>query len=126
MKSLKDVLKKKGTQWQQAHTTSLTKYTVVPLIHSSVEELLTSRPEVISNKFRHDGLVPWIPVAVDEKKMLASSVFWPPVLLESNVSQDLIDPQPGPLDIIMKGTYSNPAISSSRMLALILDLFPLK
>ena len=34
MKSLKDVLKKKVTQWQQAHTTSLTKYTVVPLIHS--------------------------------------------------------------------------------------------
>ena len=96
MKSLKDVLKKKVTQWQQAHTTSLTKYTVVPLIHSSVEELLTSRPDVIGNGFRHAGLVPWNPAAVDQKKMLPSSVFRPPVLLESNVSQDLIDPQPGP------------------------------
>ena len=98
MKSLKDVLKKKVTQWQQAHTTSLTKYTVVPLIliHSSVEELLTSRPEVIGNGFCCAGLVPWNPAAVDQKKMLPSSVFRPPVLLESNVSQTLIDPQPGP------------------------------
>ena len=33
---------------------------------------------------------------MDRKKILPSPVFQPPVLLESNVSQDLIDPQPGP------------------------------
>ena len=96
MKSLKDVLKKKVTQWQQAHTTPLSKYIVVPLIHSLVGELLTSRPHVIGNGFCHASLVPWNPAAVDQKKMLPSLVFRPPVLLESNVSQDLIDPQPGP------------------------------
>ena len=66
MKSLKDVLKKKVTKWQQAHTTFLTKYTVVPLIHSSVEEILTNRPEVIGNGFRRTGLLPWNPAAVDQ------------------------------------------------------------
>ena len=66
------------------------------LIDSSVEELLTSRPEVIGNGFHSASLVPWSPAAVDQKEMLPSSVFRLPVLLESNVSQDLIDPQPGP------------------------------
>ena len=45
---------------------------------------------MIGNGFRRVGLVPWNPAAVDQKKMLPSSVFRPPV------SQDLIDPQPGP------------------------------
>ena len=63
------------TAWQQANTTALTKYTVVPLLQESVEEILISRPQVIENGFRRAGLVPWDPSMPDSRKMLPSSIF---------------------------------------------------
>ena len=78
MKSLKDVLKRKVTEWQQRNTTALSKYTVVPLLRASVEELLVSRPEVIVSGFRRAGLVPWNPSAVEQEKLAPSSIFAPP------------------------------------------------
>ena len=75
MKSLKDVLKRKVTEWQQCNTTALSKYTVVPLLRASVEELLVSRPEVIVSGFRRAGLVPWNPLAVEQAKLAPSSIF---------------------------------------------------
>ena len=57
-KSLKDKLKRKVTEWQQRNPTSLTKYTVVPLLREAVEEVLT-KPSIIINGFRRAGLVPW-------------------------------------------------------------------
>ena len=84
-KSLKDVLRRKVTEWQQANTTSLSKYTVVPLVKASVDEMLTERPEVIENGFRRAGLVPWDPSAIDQRKMMPSSVFASP----SSAGEDL-------------------------------------
>ena len=78
MKSLKDVFKRKVNEWQQSNTMSLSKYTVVPLLRASVEELLVSRPEVIVSVFRRAGLVPWNPSAVDQAKLTPSSIFAPP------------------------------------------------
>ena len=74
MKSLKDKLKRKVTEWQQRNPTSLTKYTVVPLLREAVEEVLT-KPSIIINGFRRAGLVPWDPSAVDTRKTLPSTVF---------------------------------------------------
>ena len=65
MKSLKDILKRKVTAWQHSNMTSLTKYSVVPLLRESVEELLT-RPEVIVNGFQCAGIVPLDPSAVNK------------------------------------------------------------
>ena len=84
MKSLKDILKRKVTGWQQRNTTSLSKYTVVPLLRCSVEELLT-RPKVISSGFRRAGLVPWDPSAIDQSKMAPSSIFAVPAHQDSVV-----------------------------------------
>ena len=81
---------------------------VLPLIHNSVEELLTSRPEVIGNGFCRAGLVPWNPAAVDQRKMLPSSVFSLPVSSQINVPYDLIDPQPGPSGYRQERNISQP------------------
>ena len=78
MKSLKDAFKRKVTAWQQSNFTSLTKYTVVPLLRESMEEMLTQSPGVIGNGFRRAGLVPWDPSAPDSQKMLPSTIFAKP------------------------------------------------
>ena len=94
MKSLKDVLKRKVTAWQQSHTTSLTKYTVVPLLRESVEELLM-RPEVIVNGFRRAGIVPWDPSAIDTRKMIPSSIFSRPPAPEVEIGGLQVEPMAG-------------------------------
>ena len=42
-----------------------------------MEELLVSRPEVIVSGFRHAGQIPWNPLAVDQTKLIPSSIFAP-------------------------------------------------
>ena len=71
-------LKSKIQQWHQdpLHIgTSLTKYTVVPLLRMATEEILQEKPNLISNGFRRGGLCPWNPEAIDKSKMLPATVF---------------------------------------------------
>ena len=77
MNSLKDVFKRKVNEWQQTNMTSLSKYTVVPLLRALVEELLVSRPGVIVSSFWYAGQVPWNPLAVEQTKLIPSSIFAP-------------------------------------------------
>ena len=82
--------------------TSLTKFSVVPLLIESVEELLT-RPEVIVNGFRYAGIVPWDPSAVNKKKMIPSSVFAKPSIEVESV-EETVD--------TTEGTSSKPGTSA--------------
>ena len=80
LKVLKVALKRKCLAWQQdpLHVgNSLTKYTVVILLREAVEEVLKKSPDTIASGFRRAGLYPWDPSAIDQDKMLPSSVFAP-------------------------------------------------
>ena len=48
-----------------------------PLLRASVEELIVSRTEVIVSGFWHAGLVPWNPSALEQTKLIPSSIFVP-------------------------------------------------
>ena len=54
---------------------SLTKYSVVPLVRESVEDILEDKPGLIANGFKRSGLCPWNPAAPDKNKMLPSTVL---------------------------------------------------
>ena len=78
LKALKMVLKQKILFWQQdsLHVGSaLTKYTIVFLLREAVEQVLENSPNNISSGFRRAGFYPWNPKAVDQAKMLPSTVF---------------------------------------------------
>ena len=117
MKSLKDALKRRVNAWQQSNFTSLTKYTIVPLLRESVEEMLTHSPGVIANGFRRAGLVPWDPSAPESQKMLPSSIFSKPSTVsvcESIETTEIKDdePQPGPSTkqdpVVVAGLWPEP------------------
>ena len=77
MKSLKDVFKRKVNEWQQTNTISLSKYTVFPLLRASVEELIIFRSEVIVRGLWCAGHIPYNPSAVEQTKLIPSSIFVP-------------------------------------------------
>ena len=80
-KVLKTKLKQLCLVWQQdlRHIgASLTKYTVVPILRDAAEEVLEKSPGTISSGFRRAGFYPWNPAAVDQAKMIPSTVFAPP------------------------------------------------
>ena len=96
MKSLKDVFKRKVNEWQQTNTISLSKYTVFPLLRASVEELIVSRTEVIVSGFWRTGLVPWNPLALEQAKLIPSSIFVPTqnqVIESSSYDRNAEDPE---------------------------------
>ena len=123
MKSLKDKLKVKVTAWQQSNTTSLTKYTVVPLLREAVEEVLT-KPSIISNGFKRAGLLPWDPTAVDVRKLLPSTIFAKPESAsksESTVKQ--ADPtESEKLETSVKFVESETSAASSSKTGTVTDL----
>ena len=65
------------TEWQQTNTIFLSKYTAFPLLRAPVEELIVFRPEVIVSGFWHAGHIPWNPSAVEQTKLIPSSIFVP-------------------------------------------------
>ena len=80
-KVLKTKLKQLCLAWQQdlCHIgASFTKYTVVPILREAAEEVLEKSPCTISSGFRRAGFYPWNPAAVDQAKMIPSTVFAPP------------------------------------------------
>ena len=96
---------------------SLTKYTIVPLLCESVEEMLTHSPGVIANGFRRAGLVPWDPSAPESQNMLPSSIFSKPSTVsvcESIETTEIKDdePQPGPWNqqdpVVVAGLWPEP------------------
>ena len=77
-RSLKARLQRKIQQWHQCleHIgSSLSKYSVVPLLREATEELLEEKPSIMSNGFKQSGLCPWNPAALDSAKMQPSTVF---------------------------------------------------
>ena len=117
MKSLKDALKRRVNAWQQSNFTSLTKYTIVPLLRESLEEMLTHSSGVIANGFRRAGLVPWDPSAPESQKMLPSSIFSKPSTVsvcENIKTSEIKDdkPQPGPSNqqnlVVIASLWSEP------------------
>ena len=96
MNSLKDVFKRKVNEWQQTNTIFLSKYIVFPLLRASVEELIVSRTEVIVSGFWRAGLVPWNPSAIEQAKLIPSSIFVPTqnqVIESSSYDRSAEDPE---------------------------------
>ena len=51
---------------------------MVPILRDAAEEVLEKSPGTISSGFRRAGFYPWNPAAVDQAKMIPSTVFAPP------------------------------------------------
>ena len=67
-----------------------------PLLRASVEELIVSRTEVIVRGFWHAGLVPWNPSALEQTKLIPSSIFVPTqnqVIESSSYDRNAEDPE---------------------------------
>ena len=57
---------------------SLSKYTVINLVHSVTENILHDKPELIAKGFRKAGIVPWNPLAPTTDRMTPSMVYAQP------------------------------------------------
>ena len=105
--SLKARLQRKVLEWHQSPLhigSSLSKYSVVPLVRESAEEIIKETPRLIPNGFKRSGLCPWNPSAPDKNKMLPSTIFSQNKDSETENTQDLVitdDPVsiPGPSGI---------------------------
>ena len=76
-KTLKIELKKIVWDWQTNPLNagqSLSKYSIVPLLHSATEKCLKT-PNLISNGFKRTGIIPWDTEAPNYDKLLPGTIF---------------------------------------------------
>lgn len=76
--SLKAHLKQEQELWHRNPLNigaSLTKYSVIPLVHKVTEFILQTKPQLISKGFRKAGICPWNPNAPSQLRMLPSKVY---------------------------------------------------
>ena len=76
--SLKAGLKEAQELWHRDPVnigSSLSKYSVVGLVHSVTEKILRDKPGLIAKGFRKAGIVPWNPLAPTSDRMAPSTVY---------------------------------------------------
>ena len=76
--SLKAGLKTEQELWHRETSnigSSLSKYTVVNLVHKVAERIIADKPGLIAKGFRKAGIFPWNPSAPTSQRMLPSQVY---------------------------------------------------
>ena len=71
-------LKRELELWQRSIENvgkNLNKYEVIPLVYGITENMLTTKPLLISKGFRKTGLQPWDPTAPNTEGMKASQIY---------------------------------------------------